>query len=134
MAAAITMPRLSDSMEEGTVVRWLVDVGAPVERGQALVEIDTDKATMDYEAEVAGTLLATLVEAGHDAPVGAVIAWIGEPGEQPPPARCEHDRCRSARAVRRQRSLAGRARGPAASTPLRWRGSWHASLVSTSRP
>ena len=62
MAAAITMPRLSDSMEEGTVVRWVVDVGAHVERGQAIVEIDTDKATMEYEAEVAGTLLAALVD------------------------------------------------------------------------
>ena len=68
MAVAITMPRLSDSMEEGTVVKWLVDVGSHVERGQPLVEIDTDKATMDYEAEVPGTLLSTLVAAGDDAP------------------------------------------------------------------
>jgi pyruvate dehydrogenase E2 component (dihydrolipoamide acetyltransferase) len=86
VAVAITMPRLSDSMEEGTVVRWLVDVGASVERGQALVEIDTDKATLEYEAEVAGTLLSTLVPEGDDAPIGAVIAWIGEPGETPPEA------------------------------------------------
>jgi pyruvate dehydrogenase E2 component (dihydrolipoyllysine-residue acetyltransferase) len=86
VAVAITMPRLSDSMEEGTVVRWLVDVGASVERGQALVEIDTDKATLEYEAEVAGTLLSTLVPEGDDVPIGAVIAWIGEPGETPPEA------------------------------------------------
>jgi pyruvate dehydrogenase E2 component (dihydrolipoamide acetyltransferase) len=78
------MPRLSDSMEEGTVAKWLVEVGATVERGQAVVEIDTDKATMEYEAEVAGTLLATVVPEGEDAPIGAVIAWIGEPGEEVP--------------------------------------------------
>jgi pyruvate dehydrogenase E2 component (dihydrolipoamide acetyltransferase) len=84
VAVAITMPRLSDSMEEGTVVKWLVDVGARVERGQAVVEIDTDKATMEYEAEVAGTLLATLVPEGEDAAIGAVIAWVGEPGEEVP--------------------------------------------------
>ena len=84
MAVAITMPRLSDSMEEGTVVKWLVEVGSSVDRGQALVEIDTDKATMEYEAETSGTLLSVLVPAGGDAPIGAVIAWLGEPGETPP--------------------------------------------------
>ena len=84
MAVAITMPRLSDSMEEGTVVKWVVEVGAHVERGQALVEIDTDKATMEYEAETSGTLLSVLVPEGADAPIGAVIAWLGEPGETPP--------------------------------------------------
>jgi pyruvate dehydrogenase E2 component (dihydrolipoamide acetyltransferase) len=84
MAVAITMPRLSDSMEEGTVARWLVGVGATVERGQVLAEIDTDKATMEYETEVAGTVLALVVPEGADAPVGATIAWVGEPGEEPP--------------------------------------------------
>ncbi len=84
MAVAITMPRLSDSMEEGTVAKWRIEVGAPVARGQVLVEIDTDKATMEYEAEASGTLLATLVTDGGQAPIGAVIGWLGEPGEEPP--------------------------------------------------
>jgi len=57
LAVEIVMPRLSDSMEEGTVARWLVAEGAQVARGQAIVEIDTDKATMEYEAESEGTLL-----------------------------------------------------------------------------
>lgn len=83
MAADITMPRLSDSMEEGTVAKWHVAVGATVERGQVLAEIDTDKATMEYEAEVAGTILEIMVSEGESAPIGAPIARIGEPGEAP---------------------------------------------------
>src|SRR3954465_3396896 len=65
------MPRLSDSMEEGTVAKWLVEEGASVTRGQPLVEIDTDKATMEYEAESDGTLLQILVAEGETAPIGA---------------------------------------------------------------
>src|SRR4051812_50188241 len=75
------MPRLSDSMEEGTVAKWLVEEGASVTRGQVLVEIDTDKATMEYESESHGTLLQILVAEGETAPIGAAIARIGAPGE-----------------------------------------------------
>src|SRR3954464_1788900 len=75
------MPRLSDSMEEGTVARWLVEEGAEVKRGQPLVEIDTDKATMEYESEADGTLLQILVAEGETAPIGITIARIGAPGE-----------------------------------------------------
>jgi pyruvate dehydrogenase E2 component (dihydrolipoyllysine-residue acetyltransferase) len=81
MATVVTMPRLSDSMEEGTVVKWLVEVGGPVKRGQEIVEIDTDKATMSYEAEQDGVLLAILVAEGETAPIGAPIAQIGAAGE-----------------------------------------------------
>ena len=77
------MPRLSDSMEEGTVAKWLVEEGAEVTRGQPLVEIDTDKATMEYEAESDGTLLQILVAEGETAAIGAPIARIGSPGEEP---------------------------------------------------
>ena len=55
------MPRLSDQMEEGTVVRWLVEPGGEVKRGQELLEVDTDKATMSYEADADGTLVEILV-------------------------------------------------------------------------
>jgi pyruvate dehydrogenase E2 component (dihydrolipoamide acetyltransferase) len=79
------MPRLSDSMEEGTVAKWLVAEGAEVTRGQPLVEIDTDKATMEYESESDGTLLQILVAEGETAPIGAPIARIGSPGETPEP-------------------------------------------------
>ena len=81
MAVDITMPRLSDSMEEGAVAKWHVGVGSAVERGEILAEIDTDKSTMEYEAETGGTVLAILVQEGETAAVGATIAILGEPGE-----------------------------------------------------
>jgi pyruvate dehydrogenase E2 component (dihydrolipoamide acetyltransferase) len=74
----IAMPRLSDSMEEGTVLNWLKKVGDEVALGDELVEIETDKANMGYEADVAGTLLEILVQENESAPVGAVIARIGD--------------------------------------------------------
>jgi pyruvate dehydrogenase E2 component (dihydrolipoamide acetyltransferase) len=74
----IAMPRLSDSMEEGTVLSWLKQVGDEVAVGEELVEIETDKANMGYEADVAGTLLEIVVGENESAPVGAVIARIGD--------------------------------------------------------
>jgi pyruvate dehydrogenase E2 component (dihydrolipoyllysine-residue acetyltransferase) len=83
MAVDVTMPRLSDSMEEGVILTWLVEPGAEVRRGEPLAEIETDKATMVYEADADGVLLEVVVEAGESAPLGAVIARIGAPGEAP---------------------------------------------------
>jgi pyruvate dehydrogenase E2 component (dihydrolipoamide acetyltransferase) len=84
MATEILMPRLSDSMEEGTIVSWLVAVGAGVGNGDTIAEIETDKATMAYEAEADGTLLEILVGDGETAAVGAPIAIIGGAGETVP--------------------------------------------------
>ncbi|HKG02042.1 MAG TPA: dihydrolipoamide acetyltransferase family protein [Conexibacter sp.] len=78
--ANVGMPRLSDSMEEGAIVRWLCDDGAIVARGQELVEIETDKATMVYEAEADGVLAIVAAE-GDTVAVGAPIARIGIAGE-----------------------------------------------------
>jgi pyruvate dehydrogenase E2 component (dihydrolipoamide acetyltransferase) len=75
----VVMPRLSDSMEEGTIVRWLVEDGQEVGRGEELVEIETDKATMTYEADVEGAVRIVAGE-GDTVPLGAVIATIGEGG------------------------------------------------------
>jgi pyruvate dehydrogenase E2 component (dihydrolipoamide acetyltransferase) len=72
----IVMPRLSDTMEEGTILRWLVADGEPVKRGQELVEIETDKANMTYESDQEGVLRAIAAE-GDTLPVGAPIAQIG---------------------------------------------------------
>ncbi len=76
-AVEIVMPRLSDAMEEGTIVRWLKDVGDQVEIGDELVEVETDKATVIYEAEVSGLLSAILVQAGEAQQLGGPIARIG---------------------------------------------------------
>jgi pyruvate dehydrogenase E2 component (dihydrolipoamide acetyltransferase) len=86
MAREIIMPRLSDSMEEGTILQWLVAEGDQIEAGQPLVEVETDKATVTYEADEAGTVLALSVEAGASVPVGAPIAVIGAAGEELPAA------------------------------------------------
>jgi pyruvate dehydrogenase E2 component (dihydrolipoamide acetyltransferase) len=76
-ALEIVMPRLSDAMEEGTIVRWLKDVGDQVEVGDELVEVETDKATVIYEAEVAGRLSEILVRPGEAQQLGGPIARLG---------------------------------------------------------
>jgi pyruvate dehydrogenase E2 component (dihydrolipoamide acetyltransferase) len=83
MATDVTMPRLSDSMEEGTVLKWLVEVGGEVKRGEPLVEIETDKANMTYEADSDGTLIEVLAQEGDTLAIGELIARIGEAGEAP---------------------------------------------------
>jgi pyruvate dehydrogenase E2 component (dihydrolipoamide acetyltransferase) len=83
MATDVTMPRLSDSMEEGTIIKWLVDEGGEVGRGEPLVEIETDKANMTYEADTSGTLIEVVAGEGDTLPIGEVIARIGEAGEKP---------------------------------------------------
>jgi pyruvate dehydrogenase E2 component (dihydrolipoyllysine-residue acetyltransferase) len=72
----VVMPRLSDSMEEGTILKWLKAEGDEVTRGDELVEIETDKATMTYEADSAGTL-SIVAQEGDTLPIGEVIARIG---------------------------------------------------------
>jgi len=76
----VVMPRLSDSMEEGTILTWLKQVGDEVAVGDQLVEIETDKANMAYEADEAGTLQEILAQEGETLPIGAPIARIGEGG------------------------------------------------------
>jgi pyruvate dehydrogenase E2 component (dihydrolipoamide acetyltransferase) len=73
----ITMPRLSDTMEEGTIARWLKHAGDEVKKGDILAEIETDKATMDLEAYQAGTLEQILVQEGETVPIGQAVAVIG---------------------------------------------------------
>jgi pyruvate dehydrogenase E2 component (dihydrolipoamide acetyltransferase) len=75
------MPRLSDSMEEGTVLKWLVDEGAEVKRGEPLVEIETDKANMTYDADSDGTLVEILAQEGDTLAIGEPIARIGDASE-----------------------------------------------------
>jgi pyruvate dehydrogenase E2 component (dihydrolipoamide acetyltransferase) len=81
MASDVTMPRLSDSMEEGTVLKWLVEEGGDVKRGEPLVEIETDKANMTYEADADGTLIEIVAQEGDTLAIGETIARIGDPSE-----------------------------------------------------
>jgi pyruvate dehydrogenase E2 component (dihydrolipoamide acetyltransferase) len=84
MAVDVLMPRLSDSMEEGTILQWLKGVGEEVKRGDELVEIETDKANMTYEATDEGVLLEIVAGEGDTLPIGEVIARIGSEGEEAP--------------------------------------------------
>lgn len=79
----ITMPKLSDTMTEGTLVAWRKGVGATVERGEVIAEVETDKATMELEAFASGVLAELRVTAGTTVAVGTVIGVIAAPGEQP---------------------------------------------------
>ena len=81
MATVIKMPRLSDTMTEGTVATWLKKVGDKIDEGDILAEIETDKATMEFESFNSGTLLHIGIEAGESAPVDSLLAIIGEEGE-----------------------------------------------------
>lgn len=81
MAVVITMPRLSDTMTEGVVATWLKKVGDTIKEGDILAEIETDKATMEFESFNAGTLLHIGIQEGESAPVDALLAIIGAPGE-----------------------------------------------------
>jgi pyruvate dehydrogenase E2 component (dihydrolipoamide acetyltransferase) len=77
-SAEIVMPFLNETMEEGTVGHWLKKVGDHVEFGDELVEIETDKASMVYEADESGTLIEICVQEGETVPVGTVIAKLNQ--------------------------------------------------------
>src|SRR6184192_920285 len=73
----VNMPRLSDTMQEGTIARWLKKPGEEIKKGDILAEIETDKATMDLEAFEAGVLEQILVPEGETVPIGQAVATIG---------------------------------------------------------
>ena len=100
MAQIIDMPKLSDTMSVGTLVKWLKKEGDPVKSGDMLAEVETDKATMELESFFDGTLLRLFAPAGSQVAIGSPLCAIGQPGEivatpaAPPPA---HARCGSTR-------------------------------------
>ena len=105
--ADVAMPRLSDSMEEGTILKWLKSDGDEVKKGEELVEIETDKANMTYESDVEGTLKIVAGE-GDTLAVGETIARIGAGGEEEAPseepeAKGEQAGARGGRRRRRRR-------------------------------
>ena len=78
------MPALGQTSDELVLLAWLKNAGEPVSEGEPLLEVETDKATLEVEAAVSGTLLATLCEPGQTVLAGTVVGWIGDPGEQIP--------------------------------------------------
>jgi pyruvate dehydrogenase E2 component (dihydrolipoamide acetyltransferase) len=88
----ITMPRLSDSMEEGTILKWLVSEGDDVKRGQPIAEIETDKANMTYEVDTDGTISELVASEGDTLAIGEVIARIGEGNDKPKAEKEEEPR------------------------------------------
>jgi pyruvate dehydrogenase E2 component (dihydrolipoamide acetyltransferase) len=82
MANIIEMPKLSDTMTVGTLIKWLKKEGDPVKTGDMLAEVETDKATMELESFFDGTLIAVFVKAGAQVPLGAPLCAIGKPGEK----------------------------------------------------
>src|SRR5688572_24188407 len=83
MASAFKLPDLGEGLTEGEVARWLVSEGQEIAEDDPLVEIQTDKATVEIPSPYAGTVLRILVAEGEIAPVGTQLVVIGEPGEEP---------------------------------------------------
>ena len=84
MATAVIMPKAGVAMEEGTVIRWYKEIGDPVQEGEPLLEIETDKVSMEIEAESSGYLIAILRHAGEAVPVVETIGYIGQKDEVAP--------------------------------------------------
>ncbi|MBX5465382.1 MAG: 2-oxo acid dehydrogenase subunit E2, partial [Clostridia bacterium] len=84
MGAAIRLPKIGLTMQKGKVTRWLKREGEQVEKGEPVLEFMTEKVTMTVEAPESGLLSRIDVPAGVTVPVGAVLGWVGEPGEAPP--------------------------------------------------
>ena len=86
MAHNVIMPKTGMAMEEGTLVRWLKQVGEKVAKGEAIAVIETDKVTMELESDYDGTLLAIVHRDGDVVKATNTIAWVGAPGEKIPEA------------------------------------------------
>jgi pyruvate dehydrogenase E2 component (dihydrolipoamide acetyltransferase) len=129
MATQVILPRLGQGMESGTIVRWLKSEGEPVQKGEPLFEVDTDKVTQEVEAESAGVLLKIAISEG-EVPVGQTVAFIGEQGEEVPtsaekPAEApkreperETGREAAAEAAERQEEPAATSNGRIKASPL----------------
>src|SRR5512141_893579 len=107
MATEVKLPRLGQGMESGTIVKWLKAEGEPVQKGEPLYELDTDKVTREVEAEASGVLLKISVQEG-EVEVGRTIGVIGEEGEAvaDAPSGDAHGESRASAASRSPRSAA----------------------------
>jgi len=80
MSTIITMPKFGETMEEGTIVEWIKQIGEIIEEGEVIAEVETDKSVLEVESTVAGTLLEILVETNQTVPINTPIAIVGEKG------------------------------------------------------
>lgn len=136
MALEIRMPALSPTMEEGTLARWLVKVGDTIQSGDIMAEIETDKATMEFEAVDEGVIAEILIEAGTDnVKVGTVIARLAVEGEDTAPAGAPAPTAAPAPMVSDAAAAASAGGGPAATPTARRLAALHgvdlASLTGT---
>jgi len=129
MPAEITMPQLTDTMTEGTVVKWTKKEGDKVKSGETIAEIETDKAVMEMELTDSGTLAAILVGEGHKAPVGAVMGLIAKAGEDPHDVKKNAGAAKSAVA----KAASGEPAAPAKATVGSSGGGGVATLAAASR-
>src|SRR3954451_9765177 len=91
MSSEVTMPRLDESMEEGTILKWLVEQGGEVKKGEPLVEIETDKSNTTYDAEVSGKLVEIVAKEGDTLAVGKPIARVEADGDDDDAAGVDTD-------------------------------------------
>jgi pyruvate dehydrogenase E2 component (dihydrolipoamide acetyltransferase) len=119
MSIEITMPKLSDTMEEGKILRWLKHPGDKVSRGEALAEVETDKADMVMEAFDDGVMQEIVLAEGESAPVGATIARLAAPGEEVKPAPPSSAPQPAAESNKKAAANAGGAAAPKAAPPAR---------------
>jgi len=84
MAQAVLLPKLGQTVEEASIVKWHKQEGDSVQKGEVLFEIETDKAVLEAESFYSGTLLKILVGEGETVPVSSVVGYVGEPGESVP--------------------------------------------------
>jgi pyruvate dehydrogenase E2 component (dihydrolipoamide acetyltransferase) len=101
VSSEVTLPRLGQGMESGTIVRWLKSEGDKVEKGEPLYELDTEKVTQEVEADVGGVLLKILVPEGEVA-VGKTVAFIGDAGEDVPDVEAEQPAAEAGEPERRE--------------------------------
>ena len=120
MATSVIMPALEMAQETGLLVRWLKRDGESVTKGEPLMEIETDKVTLEIEAPASGRLGGVLAKEGEAVPVGRTIAWILAPGETPPavPAANELPSARGTTAVPQQAPAKLPVAGPVEVSPL----------------
>src|SRR5918998_3422169 len=112
----VIMPKMGDAMEEGTLLKWLKSEGDDVSEGDAIAEIETDKVTLELEAEDSGTLAQLIASEGDEVPVGGAIAFIAGEGEEVPERGGEAESSGGAEAEAGGDSEAGGAQATATET------------------